>query len=342
MTELERICQAVEAESPASFFFAGIRFEVPTAFARLHQVLYERCYARRFDGNGSTAQQPAVAHNPDFIQRLVAANQGGERLDHGWLITGVEPSGRVAAVKNGAVRFFPPGKYFSPYGPGGAVWYGMTVTVWLAKGSLSLQPGFYFAYGDTLGQEDPRNRLRLYWNVRADGAPRLLAALTRHLNTFRVPFQFKTLLQPEQYAQRTDSSVLFVNQSFFPIVAQVYLDLAPALADDLEADVPLFTKPLGPGVGLAEDPGTGDSFGLSRCRILAGALLAAHAKGARTPEARLAEVEAHFSFHGLTLDRPYLNPRSADSYELPRRPDPPTEKEKDDVQLDRLQAPARQ
>lgn len=320
--ELARICQAVEIESPAWFRFAGARFET----AQLQQVLYERCYAQRFDGDGAAGQQPAVAPDPYFIQRLVEANQGRERLDPGWQVTGVDPYGRVAAVKNGASRLFQPGEYSLPYGT--------TLTVWLAKGSLTLQPGFYFAYGETLGQEDPRSLVRLYWNVRADSAPRLLAALTRSLNASRVPFQFKTLIQPEQYAQRTDGSVLYFDRRFFPAVARVCTDLVPTLAGGLEAGVPLFTKPLAPGLGLAEDPGTGDSFGLSRCRIFAAALLAAHVKGAHTPEARLAEVEAHFSAHGLTLDRPYLNPQSVDFYELPGK-----EKERD-AEHDRLQAPA--
>lgn len=331
--EIGRICQAVEVESPVSFFFVGKKFEIPLqaqplpalpALVQLQQMLYELCYARRFDGKGRSAGQPAVAQDSGFVRRLIEANQSGERWDHEWQITGFDPSGQVAAVKNGAFRIFPPGEYCSPYGPGETVPSGMTVAVWLAKGSLSLQPGFYFAFGQTLGQEDDaRSMLRLYWNVRAEGAPRLLAALTQRLNTFQVPFQLKTLTQPDQYAQRTDGSVLYVNRRFFPIVARLYIDLAPALADDLEADVPLFTKPLAPGLGLAEDPGTGDSFGLSRCRILAGALFMAHVRGAYTPQARLAEVEAHFSSHGLTLDRPYLNPGSTDRYELPQGNDGP-------------------
>jgi len=327
--ELGRICQAVEIDSPTSFSFAGTRFEAPAAAqqpdpgpARLLQVLYERCYAQRFDGNGQapTAVSPPVsAPDPDFVRRLVEANHGSERMDQGWQITRVEASGRLTATKDGAIRVFPPGKYFSPYGPGGPVQPGMTVAVWLARGSLSLQPGFYYAYGNTLGEaQDPYGMLRLYWNVRAASAPRLLMALTRRLNRFQVPFNFKTLTQPEHYEHRTDSSVLYIGRRFFPIVTQLYVELAPLLADDLVDDTPLFTKALAPGLGFAEDPGTGDSFGLSRCRIVAAALFAAHARNAQTPEARLSEVEEHFARHGLTLERPYLNPRSSDRYDLPQ------------------------
>lgn len=43
--------------------------------------------------------------------------------------------------------------------------------------------------------------------------------------------------------------------------------------------VPLFTKPLAPGLGLAEDPGDRLSFGQSRCRIAAEGLVRAHAQG---------------------------------------------------------------
>lgn len=326
--ELAEICAAVQIESPVAFTFAGSRFEsphppqppqMPPVMAHLQQLLYEHCYARRFDGHSLAPPVAAPAPDPDFVRRLVDANPGRERMDQDWKVTHLDASGRMTAVKGGVSRVFPPGKYFAPNGPRERVQPGMTVAVWLAKGSLSLQPGFYYVYAETLGEaQDPQSLLRLYWNVRAEGAPRLIAALAARLNRFHVPFQFKTLTQPEHYEHRTDGSVLYISRRFFPIVAALYEELAPSLADDLEADTPLFTKPLAPGLGLAEDPGTGDSFGLSRCRILASALWNAHVKNAHTPEARCAEVQEGFTRHGLTLEHPYLNPRSPDRYAMPR------------------------
>jgi hypothetical protein len=42
---------------------------------------------------------------------------------------------------------------------------------------------------------------------------------------------------------------------------------------------PVFTKFLAPGLGLAEDPGQGDSFGQHRCRLLADAMILAYEQG---------------------------------------------------------------
>jgi lantibiotic modifying enzyme len=78
--------------------------------------------------------------------------------------------------------------------------------------------------------------------------------------------------------------------------------------------VPAFTRLLAPGLGLAEDPGDGDSFGMHRCRLLADALVTAHEQGAHSVEARVDAVLDRFAREGINPDRPYLNPGSDDRY----------------------------
>jgi hypothetical protein len=56
---------------------------------------------------------------------------------------------------------------------------------------------------------------------------------------------------------------------------------------------------------------------MSRCRLLAEALWSAWTNGITHPEERLAAVERWFSNLGLSLERPWLNRASADTYELP-------------------------
>jgi len=96
------------------------------------------------------------------------------------------------------------------------------------------------------------------------------------------------------------------------VLANVYEEVAR----HLRPDAPLFTRPLAAGLALAEEPYTGESFGMQRCRILAEGLLSAHARGLRDEASRLEEVERHFAAYGLTLEAPYLNPRSIDQYEF--------------------------
>ena len=98
------------------------------------------------------------------------------------------------------------------------------------------------------------------------------------------------------------------------IVAATY----PAIGGHLKPAIPALTKPLAEGLGLAEDPRpAGDSFGMHRCRLLAEAVVRAHERRPGPAQARLEDVEARFGAEGISLDRPYLNPGSADDYALP-------------------------
>ncbi|MGN6526397.1 MAG: T3SS effector HopA1 family protein, partial [Burkholderiaceae bacterium] len=87
------------------------------------------------------------------------------------------------------------------------------------------------------------------------------------------------------------------------LVAAVYEEVSP----HLNAMTPALTRRLAPGLGLAEDPGGGESFGQHRCRVVAEGLWNAYAEQASTREARLACVVAQFERHGLSLRRPHLN-----------------------------------
>jgi|GEM_PF-6458426 len=83
-----------------------------------------------------------------------------------------------------------------------------------------------------------------------------MALVTEQLNREGIPFKTKVLSNPHQYL-RADAGVLYVDQRDFgrlrPIIKQLYDDLRPGL----NAPVPMFTKRLAPGLGLAEIPAEG-------------------------------------------------------------------------------------
>ena len=101
------------------------------------------------------------------------------------------------------------------------------------------------------------------------------------------------------------------------------LYIALRLAFEIYADVkqylkphtPLFAKQLAPGLGLAEDPANGQSFGMNRCGMLAQAMVGAYRKGQQTQKTRMAELRTLFDQAGLNLDRPYLSLSSVDHYD---------------------------
>jgi hypothetical protein len=81
--------------------------------------------------------------------------------------------------------------------------------------------------------------------------------------------------------------------------------------------VPLFTKRLWPGVGVAMEPGSGESFGSNRSRLAAEGLVEAWRRGHGRGEERFNVVAERFAAAALDLTRPWLGPGAADQFALP-------------------------
>ncbi|NJL09609.1 MAG: hypothetical protein HC908_03665 [Calothrix sp. SM1_7_51] len=85
-----------------------------------------------------------------------------------------------------------------------------------------------------------------------------------------------------------------------------------------QPEIPLFTKLLAPGLGLAEEPdhkfSDRESFGTNRCQIIANGLIKAWSKGDESPKTRISEIYQQFTELGIDIQRAYLNARSEDIY----------------------------
>ena len=248
---------------------------------------------------------------PCFVEKLSAANTGTGCWDAGWEVRMVEP-GKAFVCKNGLgllverERCQPPGE-----GPFEA---GTRVKLRLPQEMLGISPGYYFALSDREDRPDDRSRqVRLYWNLRAEGAEVFVHAATSLLNEAQIFFKLKVLNDASSY-MRCDAGVLYVRKDDFPAVAGILGRLYGEVSRYLKPGVPSFTKPLARGVGLAEDPGQGESFGQNRCRLLAEGLIRAHEQGVRALDARLQVVLDCYAAAGVRLERPYLNGDSADDY----------------------------
>jgi|GEM_PF-1560414 len=268
-----------------------------------------------------TAPAPAAwsqAGGQDLLPALRAANAGRERWDGGWSIAAVEADGRVAVEKGGQVRLVLPGEYVTRDGPGLAPRYGAAVHLRAPREGVDYQPGFYFAFSETLGPSSTTAAwVRLYWHVAAAAAPALVASLTSRLNLYQVPFRLKTLRQAAHYV-RPDAAVLYVERRHYQAAAALAAEAYGEVAAGLRPAVPLFSKPLAPGLGVAEDPGVGgESFGWQRCRFVAEGLWRAAQAGAATAEDRLAAVVAHLEARGVDLDHPHLCRSRVDLYDPP-------------------------
>ncbi|MGH9694430.1 MAG: T3SS effector HopA1 family protein [Bryobacteraceae bacterium] len=176
------------------------------------------------------------------------------------------------------------------------------------------QPGWYMASG----RPEPAGTkwLRLYWHVNPAGALLLTRLATGILNRLLVPFRLKVLLDTS--IARRDAAVLYLPLGQWmagrDIVGPVSRELDEM--DALGAATPLFTKTLRPGVGLAEDPRTGLSFGMHRSALVARSLARSYVAGHAEEEQQWSGLSAEFAREGLSLDRPYLNAASRDVYEF--------------------------
>jgi hypothetical protein len=334
--DLAAILDAVAIHSPLAFAFDGeppidiaqnaaLSWAVPGGIFEqpgpedmlvrsIQNVLYDRCYARRL-GEKRVELADMNAEDPAFAARLMDANVGRERWDAGWIIQQVAPNGQVFVRKGERERAAMPGEFISAVGPGMAPQPGSTVLVRAPAGALGLQPGYFFAFGETLDElADQLSLARLYFHCNSDNALRLIRELTKALNQFQVPFQMKAPAAPSLYG-RTDAMVLYVGARYFPITARIVAVVRTSVP--LESSVPLFTKQLWPGIAAASDPGNGESFGTHRCRLTAEGIVQAWREGKQDVSARLASVAARFQAAGLDLARPWLGPGGVDLFELP-------------------------
>ena len=84
------------------------------------------------------------------------------------------------------------------------------------------------------------------------------------LNRYQVPFRYKILSYSGVYT-RADAAVLFFAARYYQIIARLLPRIRPR-RDRICVRDALLTRPLHDGIGLAEDPGNGESFGMHRTR----------------------------------------------------------------------------
>src|SRR6185503_10969017 len=111
---------------------------------------------------------------------------------------------------------------------------------------------------------------------------------------------------------RSDAAILYVNKFYYHPLAELIADVHQQLSERLESHTPLFSKPLAPGLGLAEEPTTGESFGQQRCRILAEAMWSIYELNLEQDEQQIEEVRKQFEVNGINVDLPHLNAGSTD------------------------------
>ncbi|MBS1854232.1 MAG: hypothetical protein JST11_02620 [Acidobacteria bacterium] len=332
--ELAPLLDAIAILSPAVFSFRGEPVAVTPGPVQpipgvpahplpefpltreLQALLYARCYSRRFE---DTASVPTFTSDPGYVQRLSAANRTQSSWESGWAVYALGAGGQVYLQKGDRQRAAQPGEYLTAGPPGMPPQTGAAVTLAVPRDSAVAQPGFYFIYGQTLSDLwDEHHLLRLYFHATAESAPAVIEYLTGELNRYQVPFRMKALIEPALY-YRTDPIVLYFARRYHQPAARIALRMPPEIAAALRPATPLFTLPLAPGIGLAEDPNTGESFGMHRCRLTAEGIVDAWSRGDQSAGGRIRAIAQAFTRAGCDLDRPHLSPSSAELEPPPPR-----------------------
>ena len=320
--DLAAVLDAVQIESPERYVLRGQPRDLrevpkppdgsPVLPTLLASDLYAGLYTR--PGPVPTGMSDPMAQR-DFVAALSAANQGRGTWEPHWRIGEVDEDGRVAVTKDELTFWVDP----SGLRPrDGRLAPGEWCRVRVAKELRGLMPGFYMAIGDP-DEDDRRDDdeplVRLYWHLTPAVAVSYMAEATTHLNAAGVPFRTKVVNDPSAY-QRADAGVLYFGRRHYDRIRGAIARVFQAVRDGLRPEVPLFTKRLAPGLGLAEDPRNGMSFGQHRCHLVAHALWRAFERGAATREARAESLASTYREAGLDPLRPYLEPHAPDVYDF--------------------------
>jgi hypothetical protein len=243
---------------------------------------------------------------------LSAANCGQGFLDGDWQVVGTDERG-VRVVKHGLELTVKAAEVVRSGRGTDAPDNGEQVAVQLPKEMPAISPGFHMVCGNRpIDRVRSARLVRLYWNLRADGAVPFVGVATRLLNAADAAFRLKVVNDPAGF-DRCDAGVVYLNGDDYPGLAGVIGQLRAELAGFLSPRTPVFTAEVAPGLGFAEDPGTAESFGEHRCRLLADALVASHEAGWTDPSRVLCAVEERFAQAGVDLDAAH---RSADPVAL--------------------------
>jgi hypothetical protein len=276
----------------------------------LAQAIYTSLHCR-VPPHGSAAQgYTDWVGAQDFADRLSSANSGSGTWQAGWIARSVEADGRIVAERHGVRFWVRPGEYRAL---DGSVTIDGPGAVRIPKEYFELASGFYLAHGNADDTRDAGQVVRVYWNIAPAGAERLMGATTHHLNRAGIGFQLKVLSEPLR-CHRTDAAVLYLARADYPEARQILGRINTEIGPWLRSTVSLLVKRLTHGVGLAEDPGGGSSFGEHRGRLLAGILTEPGWDALHSPAERTAWVSSRLAREGYALNRLYLNPGSADDY----------------------------
>jgi hypothetical protein len=289
---------------PASVRDALSRFECRRHLvASLREELYSSFYSTGVPVPARWGRVQPVGSDPQLAAALSAANAGFGTWEYGWTVDRHDGHDAIVATPRLRVRVLAAECRAEDGGP---IHPGAAVSIRLPKELPALSPGFFMVLGAAKFEGITSGAtLRVYWHVTVSAAPALVRALSLRLNAETVPFRLKVANHPIRF-DRCDAAVLYLPIEAFEGVRATLRHVAETMASRLRPRTPAFTLALAPGVGLAESPATGESFGEHRCGLLADGIVGADERGVAAGTARVEAVIESLAQNGVKIDAPYL------------------------------------
>jgi hypothetical protein len=267
-------------------------------------ALYDSWYTRTPGPSSSLALPPPV-HRGSLAAVLRAAHAGAELTETGWVVASVDPRGTVTAMRNGHARRIRAGEYLLRTRPGVPPAPGEPVEPLARRDHLDVERGLWWTYTE-IPPHPPIGRV--YLDPRPATMPSLLHETTRALLSIGLPFQLKC---PELAiaASRVDALIVYHARTDRQRLLAALLERWSSLGPLLEPHHPPLTCGLRPGLSWADDPGGDQSFGESRCKALARAVLTAEETWpAADLDARLAVLVDGLRAAGIDPSHPWKAP----------------------------------
>jgi hypothetical protein len=318
--QLVAALRAVTIRSPTEYAWLGqpsrplprlVRDALSAVECRRHLVasLREELYSSFYTTGGAVpahlSRVRPVGSDPQLAAALSVANTGSGSWEPGWTVERRDGGDAIVTTPRLRVRI---STAECRAEDGGPIRPGAAVSVRLPTELPALSPGFFMVLGvaefDGITSDAT---LRVYWHITPSGAPALVRALTSRLNAETVPFRLKIANHPIRF-DRCDAAVLYLPIEAFEGVRAMLAHVALIMASRLLPQTPAFTLALAPGVGLAESPATGESFGEHRCRLLADGIVGADERGVAPRSSRVDAVIESLAENGVKIDAPYLEP----------------------------------
>jgi Lanthionine synthetase C-like protein/HopA1 effector protein family len=282
--------------------------EAVTRELRLQQltaVLYQQFYCHGRVLPLSSPAPPRTRLTGLALDRLADAQRECFRWERGWQLLSAD-AGNADAKLDGLRALVHP-----------AAWrHGQEkqIEVRLLSGSFTLSPGFYLITGDEPSKQT--DVVRIYWNVTAGAAGKIISAAEESLGRRHIPYRLKVLTDLTRPG-RADRCVLYLQRQDFASVRHWMARLYRSVAESAAPAVPVYTLQIADGLSVAEQPPGQGSFGQHRCGLLAEGIMLGAERKERSDKGRLATVSEHFSDSGYPLECAHLNPGSVIDYSIP-------------------------